>query len=235
MANAILKRLVRKSLTTLQPLKAGDANESYSHYFNRIYDNEMWTSAGGGSGPGSELSAVLPMCVKLARFIDREKIRSIVDLSCGGMAWWPTALALAQTDVRFHGVDISSTAINRNKAALRSFDNISFEVGDATSFAPDACDLLVCRETINHLRRDDAQLIVQRMQNLPSRYFALSHFAHAPENPDDTKRARKTGSAFRYTDWNLSLPPFNLPDPLVEIEDLHGRVFAIYQGATYTS
>ena len=143
MANAILKRLVRKSLTTLQPLKAGDANESYSHSFNRIYDNEMWTSAGGGSGPGSELSAVLPMCVKLARFIDRENIRSIVDLSCGGMAWWPTALALAQTDVRFHGVDISSTAINRNKAALRSFDNISFEVGDATSFAPDACDLLV--------------------------------------------------------------------------------------------
>ena len=234
MANAIIKRLVRKSLTTLQPLKVGDANESYSHSFNRIYDNEMWTSAGCGSGPGSELSAVLPMCVKLARFIDRENIRSIVDLSCGGMAWWPTALAFAQSDVRFHGVDISSTAINRNKAALRSFANISFEVGDATSFAPDACDLLVCRETINHLRSDDAQTIVQRMQNLPSRYFALSHFEDAQENPDDTKRARKTGSAFRYTDWNLSLPPFNLPDPLVEIEDLHGRVFAIYKGATYT-
>jgi len=233
MASAILKRVVRKTLSTLQPLKAGDKNESYTNSFNRIYDNEMWSAAGGGSGPGSELSAVLPMCVKLARFIDREDIRSVVDLSCGGMAWWPTTLAFAQTDVRFHGVDISSTAINRNKATLRSFANFSFQVGDATTFTPDACDLLVCRETINHLRRDDAETIVHRMQDLPSRYFALSHFDEAQENPDDTRRARKTGSAYRYTDWNLSLPPFNLPPPLVEIEDLNGRVFAIYKGATH--
>lgn len=235
MANAILKRVVRKTLHSLQPLKAGDKNESYSNSFNRIYDKGLWTAAGGGSGPGSELSAVLPMCVKLARFIDRENIRTITDLSCGGMAWWPTALAFAETQVRFHGVDISSTAINRNASNLRSFANMSFEVGDATTFTPDACDLLVCRETINHLRRDDAAKIVHRMQDHPARYFALSQFDAGRENPDDTKRTRKTGSAFRYTDWNLSLPPFNLPDPLVEIEDLHGRVFAIYKGAAHPS
>jgi len=57
----------------------------YNTSFDRIYKNEMWGRKGGGSGPGSELTSVLPMCIALGRFIDTYQLRKIVDLSCGAM------------------------------------------------------------------------------------------------------------------------------------------------------
>lgn len=215
-----LRKLRKKNDSTL---------DSYEESFDRIYEQNMWGPKGAGSGPGSDLALVLPICVELARFIDREDINSIVDISCGGMAWWPTTLALAENEVHFRGVDVSSKIIHRNKALFRSFPVFSFEHGNALTYDAGKSDLLVCRETINHLARQDALKIVQRMMNMEARFVALSQNSYTVNNPHDEERVSKTGSAFKYTDWNISLPPFNLPEPTYSIPDFKGRTLAIYR------
>jgi hypothetical protein len=190
----------------------------------------LWGSEGGGSGPGSELSSVLPTGIRMARFIEQHNIRRIVDLSCGAMAWWPTVLSLARNDVSFLGFDVSETVIESNKRRLRSYRNFEFRTENAVSVDIPACDLLVCGETLNHLPISDAENISRRMLSSKCRFAAMSQNAFVDVNLNDSQRKTKYGAAFRYTDWNLSKSPFNLPVLFVEIPDERGRSLAIYHG-----
>ncbi len=171
------------------------------------------------------------MGIRLARFIDEHNVKRIVDLSCGAMAWWPTTLGFAKRDVHFLGFDVSNEVIQRNKERLRSYRNFEFRAENAVSVEIPSCDLLVCRETLNHLPIADAKLVMDRMLGSQSRFVAISQNAFIDVNLDDGQRETKHGAALKYTDWNISKPPFNTPDPFFEIPDEIGRSLAIFRGS----
>lgn len=204
---------------------------SHEHSFEQIYKNGLWGSKGGGSGPGSELGEMWPTVILLADFINKKKIDRVVDLSCGAMAWWPTVLALTKRDVHFIGLDVSADVISRNKSRLASFPKMEFRVDNALSCRIDACDLLVCRETLNHLPIEDAKEIIERMVRSEAKYIAITQNRLIENNRGDENREIKFGSAFKYTDWNLSLQPFCLGESHYEIPENRRRSLAIYSKA----
>lgn len=216
------------ALTDAQETKPPAALAGDADAFDTIYKDGLWGGKGGGSGPGSELSEMWPTVIYLAQFIATHRIERIVDLSCGAMAWWPTVIAMSQREVQFTGFDISDHAIARNTARLVSFPNMSFQQADALSCAIPACDLLICRETLNHLPIDHAQAILGRMSAADTRYFGATQNRFVAVNAADDARKTKLGATFRYTDWDLSKAPFNLPDPVAEIPENRGRSLAIY-------
>lgn len=220
-----------KSKSNMFEGKKSEGSVGQAASFDAIYKNKLWGRKGGGSGPGSELSAMWPAVIQLAHFISDHQINHIVDLSCGAMAWWPTAIALSKRDVRFTGFDISKVVISRNKERLASFTNIEFKQGDALTCQIGPCDLLVCRETLNHLPMDHAQGIIKRMAKAHSQYYCLSQNRSVEQNADDTAREIKVGSAYKYTEWNFSLPPFDLGTPFTEIPENRGRSLAIYKSS----
>ena len=216
----------------LLPAAMSDATRamtSHEESFDEIYKKNLWGFKGGGSGPGSELGDIWPTVILLSRFISENHISHVVDLSCGAMNWWPTALALSGHDVRFTGLDVSKKVISRNRKRLASFSNMEFRAANALTAEIPSCDLLVCRETLNHLPIDDARTIIGRMAQAPARFFALSQNRYIKTNLTDGGREVKIGTSFKYTDWNLALEPFNLGDPIAEIPEKRGRSLAIYE------
>lgn len=198
--------------------------------FDRVYETGRWTSAGNGLGPGSDPGATAPLVRGLGHAIRRFGIRSIVDVSCGGMAWWPAVLDGAGP-VAFHGFDVSRVTVARNRARYASRD-WRFGVADARSDGFPEADLIVCRQTLNHLWPEDAVHVVENL--LPrARIVALTHDPALPENPGPKERRSlfpDCGRATVYARLNLLKPPFPLLEGLARIGDVEEQVLGLFRG-----
>ncbi len=202
--------------------------------FDRVYTTLRWTDAGNGSGPGSDIEAARHMTAGLLGFVQSHKIRSIRDVSCGGMAWWPGVLNQLP-GVNFVGADVSKVVTDRNRARFANHTDWCFVSQDARDSIPARADLIVCRQTLNHLWASDACDVVRNL--LPMcRYLALTQDGRLYENPLDGVRTplfEDNADATRYTPLNLRLRPFFLPQPIVQIGDVDGQTLAIFQGGDH--
>lgn len=209
--------------------------ETLQATFDRVYTTLRWTEAGNGSGPGSDVDATQDMAAGLLEFIQSNKIRSIRDVSCGGMAWWPGVLDQLP-DVNFVGADVSKVVTDRNRARFANHADWCFVTQDARAKIPARADLIVCRQTLNHLWALEACDVVANL--LPMcRYLALTQDGRLYENPADSARKPLFGddkTATRYAPLNLRLRPFFMPQPMVQIPDVDGQVLAIFAGTDPT-
>lgn len=62
-----------------------ELNERLKLKFNEIYNTFFWTSAGGGSGPGSTLEYTKTTRDIIYTVVNKYKINSILDSPCGAM------------------------------------------------------------------------------------------------------------------------------------------------------
>lgn len=199
--------------------------------FNRAYTTSRWTDAGNRSGPGSEPDACKPMWESLAAFIAASDIRSIVDVSCGGMAWWPHVLTPLSDRVSFHGFDVSQTAIAAHEESFCEHRNWRFGVADARTFSYPTADLIVCRQTLNHLYSPDALAVVSNITKQARRFVAFTSDDLLLDNPSDAVRVPlmpQTKDATCYTRLNLNAKPFNLAPAVEIIPDVDGDTLSIF-------
>lgn len=83
----------------------------------------------------------------------------ILDLGCGTSASLPLSQASYR---RYHGVDISATAVKRGLALGRP--NTSFEVADILTYEPsEKYDVIILREVLYYLRPDQIPALLRRM------------------------------------------------------------------------
>jgi len=108
-------------------------------------------------------------------------------------------------EIEYVGYDIVPALIEQNRKAHTGH---RFEVLDITSRTPPACDLIVCKDLVNHLFERDVWAALGHMAKSGSRLILISSNAgqvneelnlHAP-------------GASRLLD--LSAPPYSLPEPL---------------------
>jgi hypothetical protein len=199
--------------------------------FDQVYATSRWTEQGNRSGPGSDPDACAPMGQGLAAFIATENIRSIVDVSCGGMAWWPRVLEPLGECVRFHGFDASQVVISENQARFDDYPYWSFDVADARSFVYPPADLFVCRQTLNHLWRPDALAVLRNISVQARRYVALTSDAQVITNPDDAGRTPlmpPRRDATCYTRLNLNAAPFDLAPAVQRVPDVDGDALEFF-------
>ena len=180
--------------------------------FDQIYRDNVWGD-GKGSGIGSDANHVRPYTRFLQQFLLRKGIRSIVDLGCGD---WQFSCELDLSGITYYGVDVASTVIESNRQRFEAA-NIKFHQLQSYEALPKA-DLLICKDVLMHLGRDEVNRIIQTA--FPKYRFILITSDVQPYSKlgDAYLEARKIRQGMfnediltgQMTPFDIRLPPYNL-------------------------
>jgi SAM-dependent methyltransferase len=180
--------------------------------FNSIYSNNTWTGDGDGSGPGSEPENTTEFRKLLTKLVKDNNANVFVDAPCGACKWtkvWLEELKSQGIKITYLGFDIADEAITKaraNLAPLMDYHTIKIEHGDITSSKLPAADILMCRDTLQHLSQDSIKKALANLQASNSKMYLLGGYATG-ENKDI-----KDGD---YFDINYLVPPYSLkPDAM---------------------
>ena len=185
-----------------------ELNERLKLKFNEIYNTFLWTSAGGGSGPGSTLEYTKTTRDIIYTVVNKYKINSILDSPCGAMVWMPELLKnLTATNRRFkyHGLDIVESVLNKSRVKYAdTYKNWRFSVGDMTrGNLPSNYDLILSRDALQHLPLISIYEALRSFAYAPNaRYLLVGSYMNSNRNQNIT--------VGQYFENNLSLLPFNL-------------------------
>lgn len=169
--------------------------------------------------------------VRGLRALLRERdVRSILDVGCGDMSWWPDVIG--DSDIRFYGVDISLPLTKANANRFKARKGWTFHAADARTQEFPAVDLIVCRHVMNHLWSVDA-VALRRNIARSAQLVALTHDPKLRTNrPDGVRKpmAPDAPRATMFTPLNLRRPPF-MPMPTVAwVPDLADQQLAFFPG-----
>jgi hypothetical protein len=176
--------------------------------FSAIYRRNYWGSAETVSGPGSELKNTEKLIGDLNRVLEKYNISSILDIPCGDFNWMQH---VNLKNIKYTGADIVPELINEN---IRKYPqkNISFKVLDITTDQLPKADLIICRDCLGHLSIENISKALMQIKSSGSKYFLITSFNNFPGNYDIVNG--------EWRPVNLLKKPFNLPKPLLEIEEL---------------
>lgn len=156
---------------------------SHKEIFTDIYERDVW----GGSGGGSILEVTTRYRILLKRFINQNKINSVVDFGCGD---WSFSRHI-DWKCNYLGIDCVESVINKNKSLFEK-DNIRFEVGQAIE---SGADLLILKDVLQHWTNED---VVNFLDQCINKF----RFIIVTNTSNQTK------------DWQDSLMPSKYPRPL---------------------
>jgi SAM-dependent methyltransferase len=161
--------------------------------FETIYDRGVW---GGGSGAGSDLRNTVVYVAYVQHLMERFDARSIVDLGCGD---WRFSKHLKFGDRRYLGVDIVASVIAANEAAYGS-GTIRFERADVTAFAIPECDLLLCKDVLQHVSNANVRVILERSRAARVAVFTNDYHPANEDCPNGSTRP-----------LDITAAPFSVP------------------------
>jgi hypothetical protein len=130
------------------------SENKYRDQFNNIYANQLWSAAGGGSGPGSAVNYTSVVREGLGTILRKYNITSMMDSSCGSMVWMPIALrSMAATqNFKFLGVDVACSLVDKHRQQFANETDWSFQCLDyANEPIPTGYDLVFCRDSLQHV------------------------------------------------------------------------------------
>ena len=198
-------------------------NSRYSHNMTCI--SEEVVRGHGPSGPGSSLKATKPLRDMLeAMFQDPSwSIKTFADIPCGDWLWMQE---VNLSGIRYLGGDISEETVKRNTECF-SRKGVQFVYFDLTCMVPPPVDLILVRDVLFHLKHDVTLGILTRLARSGARYIATSTF------PGTGKPNQRWGVGKAYHETlkdrsnsqigsfpiRLTDPPFNLPEPLMYVEE----------------
>ncbi|MGE0547636.1 MAG: glycosyltransferase [Kofleriaceae bacterium] len=120
------------------------------------------------SGPGSTPEFSAPYREFLHTFIREHHVRSIVDLGCGDLQ------IMSRVDLqgaRYRGADVIAERVRRNAEA---HPGMTFEHRDARTWEFPRCDLVLCKDVIQHWSNEEIERWLEHMKARARSYrFAL--------------------------------------------------------------
>ena len=169
--------------------------------FKHIYETNHWDEAESVSGPGSTLEETEPIRRELPALLAELGASSLLDLPCGDFHW------MQHTDlsgVRYIGGDLVGDLIEGNRAEYAR-DGVEFQKLDLVNDTLPAVDVILCRDCLVHLSFADAQAALSNIARSGAGWLLATSFPSVTRNDDIV-----TG---QWRPINLTLPPFNLPEP----------------------
>lgn len=207
--------IYRKPELTINIFETGESGE---RNFDAIYERGLWGWEGNGSGTGSMMHTTVAVRDLFCKLIEEDGVSTIVDVSVGGMLWWPEVLD-RYPHVKFYGYDISSIKTEENRERFSDRPNWEFHVGDVTTKVDyPECDLLICRHTLNHLSSKDVIQSMKNLRNANARMLAITQH-EVDEFYKEELISEDTPGCIDYRPIDLRRSPFNMPMPWLEIED----------------
>ena len=177
--------------------------------FAPFYEENRWGDEESVSGPGSNLARTAKLRSELPGFLNEIGARTLLDAPCGDFNWMKdTALGVEQ----YIGVDVIPDLITRNQN-LYANDRTQFLLLDLTSDALPSVDVILCRDCFIHFSDRHIAAAIENFRISGSTYLLTNSYPHWEKNTNI-----RTGD-FHYV--NLTLPPFNFPPPLKQINEKH--------------
>jgi hypothetical protein len=175
--------------------------------FTPFYTENLWGDAESRSGPGSNHTRTAKLRVRLPILLEEIGARTLLDAPCGDYNWMKdTNLSL---DLYF-GVDVIPDLIARNRR-LYGDVRTQFVLLDLTRDRLPRADVILCRDCFIHFSYRHIAAAMKNFKSTGSAYLLTNTYKEWQRNENI-----RTGD-FRYL--NLSLPPFNFPPPLKEIDE----------------
>lgn len=117
-----------------------------SKFWDKRYRDLPWL----GSGPSSRGAGMLYKRNLIQRVVERNNIRSVVDVGCGDVSWLTDEVCFAFRDsgVTYLGLDISAVVVERNRKLFPQFDFSEFDI--CKEVVVRQCDLLMCFDALIH-------------------------------------------------------------------------------------
>ena len=174
--------------------------------FTRIYTLNGWgqgTMGESTSGPGSLVCYAKPYMEFLQRFLEENRIQSVVDIGCGD---WEFSQHIDWNGIRYLGLDVVKQVIERNIQRFEKPETCTFVCADVTAIDLPKADLLLCKDVIHHLKNEDIFALQNQLSKY--KYCLITHDIINPFlNLKINKDIKQRGEC-RIID--LTLPPFNL-------------------------
>ena len=173
--------------------------------FSRIAEEGRW---GGefSSGAGSTVEYTEHARRTLRRVIEWFDMKSMLDVACGDFGWMPLVLKEAPEGFRYVGGDIVPELVERARAACPEHE---FLVLDFVSDDLPRCDLIFCRDVLQHLPVADIQKALRNFSRSGAKYLLATTYVRCFGRRN--ARGKRAGQC---CDRNLMLRPFNLADPI---------------------
>ncbi|HEV3332048.1 MAG TPA: class I SAM-dependent methyltransferase [Bryobacteraceae bacterium] len=203
--------------------QARDSRLSSREVFTEIYSKNMWGKHQSHphrdfpfySGPGSDDAAASPYVDCINRFIESEKVRSIVDLGCGDFR---VGSRIVSSSFHYVGIDIVEPLIEANRARFAN-NHVQFRTLDIITDELPVADLCLIREVLQHL--SNAQIIRVLAKLKQFKWVIVTEDHPGPVGSFMANRDKPHGKEARVV-WGsgivLSAPPFNVPDVELMLE-----------------
>lgn len=153
------------------------------------------------SGPGSSLNQTQELRERLPLLLQDLGVRSLIDAPCGDFNWMRhVRLGLDQ----YTGVDIMTDVIADNQWHHGSPGRRFMRADLMRSVLPRA-DAILCRDLLPHLSYADIMEVLDSFKRSGATYLLTTTFTGPRPNRETAAGAWRT--------LNLTLPPFNFPEP----------------------
>jgi hypothetical protein len=181
---------------------------SLAETFQRIYRTKAWVGNGESfsSGSGSRGNAADVYCRFVCSFIEKNQIRSMVDLGCGDFA--VGRRLVDRTGITYTGVDIVPELIEHHKSTVRQA-LVNFACIDITTDRPPDAELCLVRQVLQHLSNRE---IAKVLANLNKYRFTLIS-EDVPIRPKMFNRDKPHGPdvrAYYRSGVYVDKPPFSM-------------------------
>ena len=175
--------------------------------FAPFYTENRWGDEESVSGPGSNLTRTAKLRRELPALLEIIGARTLLDAPCGDFNWIRhTQLGIEQ----YVGVDVVPDLIARNQE-LYGNNKTGFLVRDLTRDDLPRADVILCRDCLIHFSYRHITAAIRNFKRSGSTYLLTNSYPLSRENTNI-----RTGD-FRHL--NLTLPPFNFPPPLKQIDE----------------
>lgn len=198
---ASVKRQLRSTLTSRRD-GAGSRLD-----FSAIYLNNGFVGTESLSGAGSTRFQTRVIRQKLPELFSKLGVRSVVDIPCGDFHWMRD---VELAGIHYTGADVVDEMVRKNQQLFgdpsRAFECVNLITGPLP-----AADLVFCRDCLVHLPFEDALAAIDTIRQSKCQWLLTTTFTR------DTPNADLDAAGWRAL--NLTLPPFNLPQPTMLISE----------------
>lgn len=178
--------------------------------FSLIYKLGYWKGVGKGSlsGAGSNYDSTENIRQSLPSFVQKYNVNSILDIPCGDFYWMKD---VDLSNANYFGGDIVKEIVLKNSdnfgGAKRHFYGLDI-INDQLMQA----DLVFVRDCFVHLTDEQVLKSLRNIVSSGATYLMTTTFPNVEtNNVSDLKD--------RWRPINLQLAPFNLPSPMLLIDD----------------
>lgn len=175
--------------------------------FSAIYRDNGFVGTESLSGAGSTRFQTRVIRQKLPELFHELGVKSVVDIPCGDFHWMRD---VDLAEIHYTGADVVAEMVGKNQllfgGPLRAFECVNLITGPLPT-----ADLVFCRDCLVHLPFEDALAALETIRQSKCEWLLATTFTR------ETPNAELDAAGWRAL--NLTLPPFNFPQPTLLISE----------------